>query len=131
MDALGDGRYSIRVVEQLTGLTARQIRYYETKGLLAPQRTAGRQRLFSAADVERLQWIRTWRGEGVTLAAIKTRLQAAKPAHAAAGRTPARETDAWARLSRPALTSLYPVSDRGRLMEVMEERHRSRKDGDR
>jgi MerR family glutamine synthetase transcriptional repressor len=49
---------SIRVVEEMTGLTARQIRYYEKKELLRPIRSTGKQRLYSLEEVEILSAIR-------------------------------------------------------------------------
>lgn len=39
--------FSISIVTSLTELTPRQIRYYEEKGLIAPTRSKGKQRLFS------------------------------------------------------------------------------------
>lgn len=126
VDMLGDGRYAIRVVEHLTGLTARQIRYYEAKGLFVPQRTAGRQRLFSTADVQRLQWIRACRSEGATLAAIKARLQGGHPD---AGRMPSRERDMWGRLARPGSIHGYTLADRGRSAPSLSEHSRSTKAG--
>lgn len=45
---------TIGIVKQLTGLTIRQIRYYEEVGLVSPFRSAGEQRLYSINDVERL-----------------------------------------------------------------------------
>lgn len=44
----------IGTVKELTGLTERQIRYYEEKKLLFPERTAGGTRKYSFEDVERL-----------------------------------------------------------------------------
>ncbi|MDI6870231.1 MAG: MerR family transcriptional regulator [Bacillota bacterium] len=49
--------YSMGVVERLTGLTGRRIRYYEQMGLVSPARSPGNQRLYSERDVERLKQI--------------------------------------------------------------------------
>lgn len=49
--------YSMGVVERLTGLTGRRIRYYEQVGLIRPARTAGRHRLYSPRQVELLRSI--------------------------------------------------------------------------
>lgn len=46
--------YPISVVRNLTGLTDRQIRYYEHVGLFSPARSPGGRRLFSRSDVETL-----------------------------------------------------------------------------
>lgn len=58
--------YPISVVERLTGLTRRRIRYYEEAGLVAPMRTPGRHRLFSQENVVMLQRIKALRDGGIT-----------------------------------------------------------------
>jgi len=50
--------YPIGVVRKLTGLTDRQIRYYEQVGLLRPGRTEGRRRMYSQQEVELLAKIK-------------------------------------------------------------------------
>ncbi|MEK3882790.1 MerR family transcriptional regulator [Paenibacillus sp. PL2-23] len=47
----------IGTVKQLTGLSERQIRYYEDKQLVFPERTNGGARKFSFEDVELLKEI--------------------------------------------------------------------------
>lgn len=63
--------FSIGTVQKLTGLSARQIRYYEEHELIQPARTAGKQRQFSFADVERLMLIHQWLDEGHNMAGVK------------------------------------------------------------
>ncbi len=63
--------YSMGVAERLTGLTGRQIRYWEQHGLLAPARTKGRQRMYSDADILRLKEIKRLMGDGMTLERVK------------------------------------------------------------
>ncbi|MFC4811689.1 MerR family transcriptional regulator [Paenibacillus sp. GCM10023250] len=48
---------SIGIVCDLTGLTERQIRYYEERQLVFPVRTKGGARKYSFDDVERLKEI--------------------------------------------------------------------------
>ena len=62
----------IHEVGRRLGLTPRAIRYYEEIGLLTPAgRTEGDHRLFSQADVERLQTIKSLRDDaGFSLADI-------------------------------------------------------------
>ena len=48
---------SISAVSQLTGLTLRQIRYYEERELIQPERTAGGTRQYSFCDVEHLLFL--------------------------------------------------------------------------
>lgn len=45
---------TIGVVSELTGLSERQIRYYEERKLIFPDRTSGGTRKYSFLDVDRL-----------------------------------------------------------------------------
>lgn len=63
--------YSMGVAERLTGLTGRQIRYWEQHGLLTPSRTKGRQRMYSDSDLLRLKEIKRLMGDGMTLDRVK------------------------------------------------------------
>ncbi|WP_078576962.1 MULTISPECIES: MerR family transcriptional regulator [Salipaludibacillus] len=45
---------SIGITSELTGLSERQIRYYEERKLVFPERSKGGTRKYSFADVERL-----------------------------------------------------------------------------
>jgi MerR family glutamine synthetase transcriptional repressor len=105
---VGVERVPMRVAVQQSGLTPRQIRYYEDQGLLHPMRTKGGQRLYTAEEVELLRQIRIWMAEGSTLEAVRQRLRRA-PAEAESER-PERP---------PRLTSLYPVSNRAELERVL------------
>lgn len=55
---------------KLTGLSARQIRYYEVRELIAPERTSGGTRLFSMNDLERLLDIKMYLEKGFTMSRI-------------------------------------------------------------
>lgn len=70
--------FPIGIVQKLTDLTARQIRYYETNQLIRPARTEGNQRLFSFNDVERLLQIKGLIDQGLNIAGIKTVLGTAQ-----------------------------------------------------
>ncbi len=72
--------YSMGVAERLTGLTARQIRYWEQHGLITPARSRGGQRLFSEADILRLKEIKRVMAEGMTMERVKAYF-ARKEAH--------------------------------------------------
>lgn len=63
--------FPIRIVMQLTDLTARQIRYYEQHGLISPTRTEGNQRLFSFNDVDKLIEIKELIDQGINVYGIK------------------------------------------------------------
>ncbi|AZB42502.1 MerR family transcriptional regulator [Bacillus sp. FJAT-42376] len=56
---------SIGTVSELTGLSVRQIRYYEERQLISPQRSSKGTRKYSFSDVERLMNIADLREEGV------------------------------------------------------------------
>ncbi|MDR3189870.1 MAG: MerR family transcriptional regulator [Lactobacillaceae bacterium] len=61
----------ISVVRELTGLSDRQIRYYDQQGLIAPVRGAGKQRRYSLNDVDRLLEIADYLDAGYTVAEIR------------------------------------------------------------
>lgn len=50
--------YTMAVAERLTGLTQRQIRYYEARGLIRLARGPSGQRLLTAEDIRQLRRIR-------------------------------------------------------------------------
>ncbi|SDK20290.1 MerR family transcriptional regulator [Sediminibacillus albus] len=56
---------TIGVVSELTGLSERQIRYYEERKLIFPERSPRGNRKYSFADVEQLVDIANKREEGV------------------------------------------------------------------
>lgn len=55
---------------KLTGLSARQIRYYESLSLIVPERTEGNHRLFSMNDLDVLLDIRHYMEKGFTMKRI-------------------------------------------------------------
>ena len=65
-------RYMISVAAELVGMHPQTLRIYESKGLVAPQRTAGNTRLYSEADLERLRLINRLTQElGLNLAGVE------------------------------------------------------------
>lgn len=64
------GVYAISVVAQLVGTGQQNIRLYERKGLLTPDRTAGGTRQYSNADLVVLQRIGELLEEGLNLAGV-------------------------------------------------------------
>jgi DNA-binding transcriptional MerR regulator len=63
--------YNIGAASRLTGMEVWTLRWVEQHGLVAPARTEGHQRLFSDADIERLNMIRELLEERVNLAGIR------------------------------------------------------------
>ena len=67
--------YPMGVVERLTNLTRRRIRYYEKCGLLQPSRTQGGQRLYSPENLDTLNRIKGIIDSGITtMEAVKRML---------------------------------------------------------
>src|SRR5688500_16669943 len=65
-------RYMISVAADLVGMHPQTLRIYEQKGLVRPKRTAGNTRLYSDADVERLQLIQRLTTDlGLNLAGVE------------------------------------------------------------
>jgi MerR family transcriptional regulator, heat shock protein HspR len=64
------GLYAISVVAQLVGTGQQNIRLYERKGLLTPDRTAGGTRQYSDADLAVLRRISELLDEGLNLAGV-------------------------------------------------------------
>ena len=64
------GVFAISVAAAMVSMEVQNLRVYERRGLLRPDRTAGGTRLYSADDVERLERIRDLLAEGLNLAGI-------------------------------------------------------------
>ncbi|MBQ3329537.1 MAG: MerR family transcriptional regulator [Eggerthellaceae bacterium] len=62
--------YMIGVAAQLAGMHPQTLRSYEQKGLVTPQRTSGNTRMYSQADIERLELINELTDEGLNLAGV-------------------------------------------------------------
>ncbi|APH05582.1 MerR family transcriptional regulator [Bacillus weihaiensis] len=66
---------SIGTVSELTGLTLRQIRYYEERKLIAPYRNESGTRKYSFTDIETLMDIADKREDGVQTTEILKELR--------------------------------------------------------
>ena len=62
--------YMISVAAELTGMHPQTLRVYEQKGLVTPGRSRGNTRLYSQADIERLNLINKLTDEGINLAGV-------------------------------------------------------------
>ena len=65
-----DGVYAISVAASMVSMEIQNLRVYERRGLLTPDRTEGGSRLYSDDDVVRLGRIRDLLAEGLNLAGI-------------------------------------------------------------
>lgn len=75
MIGAGGGNLKIQQVEELVGITKKNIRFYEHEGLLSPGRSENGYRDYSQEDVERLKKIKLLRSLAFPLEEIR-RLQA-------------------------------------------------------
>ncbi|MDT4957812.1 MAG: MerR family transcriptional regulator, heat shock protein HspR [Pseudonocardiales bacterium] len=64
------GVYGISVAAELVGMGTQNLRLYERRGLLEPDRTGGGTRRYSSEDVERLRRIGELLDAGLNLAGI-------------------------------------------------------------
>lgn len=112
-----------------TGLSARQIRHYETLGLIRPTRTRGNQRLYSEKDLGRLSLIKELLGRGLSLEGVSQVLSleekaGVQPPAAGLGQeeVPARfyPSDHIRVPVTGRLSSLYPVSHPRDLLELLQ-----------
>jgi MerR family transcriptional regulator, copper efflux regulator len=79
---LADDEVLIGQAAEATGLTMRALRYYDTEGLVVPSgRSAGGYRLYSAADLRRLQWLKPLTGMGMHREDIIRTLDLLEAAH--------------------------------------------------
>ena len=66
------GVYMISVAAELAGMHPQTLRIYEARGLVTPKRSAGKTRLYSQEDVERLRRIQELTSEmGMNLAGVE------------------------------------------------------------
>jgi MerR family transcriptional regulator/heat shock protein HspR len=60
----------IGVAAKLAGVHPQTLRIYEQKGLVTPQRSSGNTRMYSQADIDRLELINELTAEGINLAGV-------------------------------------------------------------
>jgi MerR family transcriptional regulator, heat shock protein HspR len=70
MAARDQGVYAISVAAEMVSMQIQNLRVYERRGLLDPDRTPGGTRLYSRADIKRLHRIRELLAEGLNIAGI-------------------------------------------------------------
>jgi MerR family transcriptional regulator/heat shock protein HspR len=64
------GVYAISVAARMVSMEIQNLRVYERRGLVDPDRTPGGSRLYSASDIDRLHRIRDLLEQGLNLAGI-------------------------------------------------------------
>lgn len=107
------GLYVISVAAELAGVHPQTLRAYERKGLLAPARTDGGNRLYSERDLSRLRHIGDLTAAGVNLEGVRRILeleQALEATRAELERTRAAATEAVERTHRQYRRELVPYA---------------------
>lgn len=115
--------YPIGVVQKLTGLTGRRIRYYEQLGLVTPARSAGRQRLYSPDDVRILLEIKEALAAGQSLASLRERGRRPAPEDRRARFVELDDLEAVRNYFEESRgpTSLYPIQQRAQLIRTIDQ----------
>lgn len=85
--------FTIGELAERTGLAVSAIRFYESRGLVAPERSAGGQRRFRPGDMRRLSFVMIAQQLGFSLTEIEAQL-----ADLPNGRTPTQRD--WKRISQ-------------------------------
>lgn len=110
------------LVERMTGLTARQVRYWEQHGLTAPARSKGRHRLYTEANVIRLKEIKRSVASGMHMEQVKAclaRRKAAPPQGQALALASDRIVERLPTLSAGPVRSLYTGANRAELQRLI------------
>jgi DNA-binding transcriptional MerR regulator len=74
-----DRRLTLEDLSAATGMTARNVRAYQTKGLIPPPVRQGRRSMYSGEHLRRLQAIERARARGASLALIASHLAQGRP----------------------------------------------------
>jgi DNA-binding transcriptional MerR regulator len=75
--ATDDGHLTIDELAQRTGMTVRNIRAHQSRGLLPPPEVRGRTGYYGQAHLDRIELIREMQGQGFNLEAIRRLVDAA------------------------------------------------------
>lgn len=123
--------YPISTVMSMTNLTARQIRYYESQGLIKPARSKGNQRLFNPLDVDNLLVIKNLLEKGLNIDGIKSVLNNGniKTAEAVSQTTIFPKVDSEINSKQffvQKLSSLYPVNNQEALNNLLKYKRNER-----
>lgn len=105
--ALADGWLPIREVSRRTGVNPVTLRAWERRyGLVVPQRTPKGHRLYSEAQVSRIQAILTWLGRGVAVSKIRALLDDNAPLPVDTSASP------WDDLRQQCIAAIGRISER-------------------
>ena len=108
---------TMKEAKKKTGLSSRQIRYYDQQNLIFPARSSGNQRLFSENDIERLVKIKDLLAAGNSIETVRSKLRA--PEIEQDFEVETDYDDHFDYYSDVDLDSLYPVSNRSELIKKL------------
>lgn len=108
---------TMKEAKEATGLSSRQIRYYDQQNLIFPGRSSGNQRLFSKNDIKRLIKIKNLLESGNSIETVRSKLN--PPEIEKNIERDDEFVDSYDYYSDVDLDSLYPVSDRLALMKKL------------
>jgi MerR family glutamine synthetase transcriptional repressor len=108
---------TMKEAKEKTGLSSRQIRYYDEQELIFPARSRGNQRLFSASDIKRLQKIKELLAAGNSIETVRSKLRS--PVVNQDLEVEIDFDDNYDYYSDVDLDSLYPVSNRSELIKKL------------
>ncbi len=108
---------TMKEAKEKTGLTSRQIRYYDQQDLIFPDRSSGNQRLFSENDIKRLIKIKELLEAGSSIETVRSKLRA--PEVDQDLKAEDDYEDHFDYYSDVDLDSLYPVSNRSELIKKL------------
>jgi MerR family glutamine synthetase transcriptional repressor len=108
---------TMKEAKEKTGLTSRQIRYYDQQDLIFPDRSSGNQRLFSENDIKRLLKIKELLEAGSSIETVRSKLRA--PEVDQDLKAEDDYEDHFDYYSDVDLDSLYPVSNRSELIKKL------------
>ena len=117
--------FSMATVRQRTGLSDRQIRYYEKMELIKPLRTKGNQRIFTEYEIDKLLKIKSLLKEGLSITGVKEYFAKELESPSNFNITPSGITKSLPGTAR-GLTSLYPVSNRAELVKLIIDRRKEK-----
>ncbi|RCW49962.1 MULTISPECIES: MerR family transcriptional regulator [unclassified Halanaerobium] len=110
---------TMKEAKERTGLSSRQIRYYDEQNLIFPGRTKGNQRIFSENDIQRMLKIKEFISAGYNIERIREKLNPPSFEELIPDDLDIDTADLKNRFNEDKLDSLFPVSNRSALIKKL------------
>ena len=116
-----DKNITMKEAKRRTGLSSRQIRYYDEQSLVFPERSSGNQRLFSESDIKVLFKIKELLAQGNSIETIRSKISAPEIEEnfTEEDYQSLDYGDSFNNYGDVNLDSLYPVSNRSALLKKL------------